>query len=372
MNILTMNANESAVEFASVSKTFDGKSFAVRNLSFDVQKGEFLTLLGPSGSGKTTALLMLAGFEVPTSGEILIQNKSVSGLPPYKRDIGVVFQNYALFPHMTVEENVAFPLIMRGLPKRAAIRKVRQALDLVRLASLGARRPNQLSGGQQQRTALLRALIFDPVLLLMDEPFGALDKKLREEMQIEIRQIHKRLGNTFISVTHDQSEALTMSDRIAIFKDGTLQQIGTPNDIYENPSNSFVAKFIGDTNTLEGVVEKIDKGSCLIRLEDGHVISARAGKSIELGKRAVLSIRPERLVVSQSATGLEGRTNHLKGRVRDSIYLGDHLRHLVEIQNHENWIVKMTGGNKALSISQDSLVDIAWNEQDCLALDCRT
>jgi putative spermidine/putrescine transport system ATP-binding protein len=363
-----MSEMKTAIKFTNISKTFDGKSYAVRDLCLDVHEGEFLTLLGPSGSGKTTTLLMVAGFETPSQGDILMGGRSISRLPPYKRNIGVVFQNYALFPHMTVEENVAFPLVMRGLSKSDAMAKVKPALDMVQLLPHRSRQPSQLSGGQQQRAALARALVFDPLLVLMDEPLGALDKKLREQMQLEIRQIHRRLGNTFISVTHDQSEALTMSDRVAIFNDGKLQQVAIPADVYESPENLFVARFIGDTNSLKGSVAELSPGHCMVRLNNGQTILARLPHPLQVGQKAIISLRPERLVVIHRIQ-LDGLANRIKGRVRESIYLGDHFRHLVEVEGQGDWIVRTSGGEGDHPLAEGNWVELAWKADDCLALD---
>ena len=238
-------------QLRGVRKTYDGETLVVKDLDLDIFDGEFLTLLGPSGSGKTTTLMMLAGFETPTAGQIMLAGRDLARVPPHRRDIGVVFQNYALFPHMTVAENIAFPLSVRGVPRSDIAVRVARALDTVRLSGFGERRPAQLSGGQQQRVALARALVFEPKLVLMDEPLGALDKQLREEMQLEIRRLHERLGITIVYVTHDQAEALTMSDRIAVFHRGVIQQIDTPAAVYEQPRNAFVASFIGESNRLD-------------------------------------------------------------------------------------------------------------------------
>ena len=226
--------SEPIVRFVGIGKTYDGVTSVVDNLDLDIERGEFLTLLGPSGSGKTTTLMMLAGFETPTAGEILLDGKPLSRLPPYKREIGMVFQNYALFPHMTLAENIGFPLSVRGVAKDEIARRVDRALDMVQLGGFGSRRPAQLSGGQQQRIAVARALVFEPKLVLMDEPLGALDKQLREQMQLEIRRLHQRLGVTMVYVTHDQAEALTMSDRIAVFHRGKIQQLDRPERALRN------------------------------------------------------------------------------------------------------------------------------------------
>jgi putative spermidine/putrescine transport system ATP-binding protein len=268
------------VEFTNVDKSYDGRSFAVARLNLSVARGEFLTLLGPSGSGKTTTLNMLAGFERPTRGTITLEGRSVDRLPPYERNIGLVFQNYALFPHMSVTENVAFPLSVRKVAKADIGPRVSRALGMVQLDQFADRRPGQLSGGQQQRVALARALVFNPSLVLMDEPLGALDKKLREHMQLEIKQLHSMLGVTIVYVTHDQTEALTMSDRVAVFNNGGIAQLGSPNDLYNAPQNSFVANFIGENNTLAGQVVRLSAGLCRVRLQGGGEIDAlRSGPS---------------------------------------------------------------------------------------------
>jgi len=242
------------VAFDRVQKSYDGEILVVKDLNLFVGKGEFLTMLGPSGSGKTTCLMMLAGFETATHGDILLDGQPINNIPPHKRGIGMVFQNYALFPHMTVGENLSFPLEVRKMGKSEREAKVKRALDMVQMGDFAGRRPSQLSGGQQQRIALARALVFDAELVLMDEPLGALDKQLREHMQYEIKHIHENLGITVVYVTHDQSEALTMSDRIAVFEDGRIQQLAPPEDLYERPENAFVAQFIGENNRLNGKV----------------------------------------------------------------------------------------------------------------------
>ncbi len=302
------------IELRDVSKTF-GQVTVVEGLNLEVRKGEFLSLLGPSGSGKTTILMMLAGFEGATSGDILLDGEKIDHLPPYRRGMGVVFQNYALFPHMSVAENVAFPLEMRGVPKSETRPRVKAALDRVQLGHLADRRPDQLSGGQQQRVALTRALVYEPKVILMDEPLGALDKKLREEMQLEIRELHRRLGLTIIFVTHDQSEALTMSDRIAIFDAGKIAQIGTAGEVYDHPNNRFVAEFIGETNLLDGVV----KGPAAVELANGTTI-ASLDHGYAVGDRVSVSIRPERLRLDGSGE------NRLEATISDVVYQGDHLR----------------------------------------------
>jgi len=288
-------SSDAFVAFDHVQKSYDGEVLVVKDLNLHIAKGEFLTMLGPSGSGKTTCLMMLAGFETATSGQILLDGRSINNIPPHKRGIGMVFQNYALFPHMTVAENLSFPLEVRGMSKSDREAKVARALDMVQMGDFGGRRPAQLSGGQQQRIALARALVFDAELVLMDEPLGALDKQLREHMQYEIKHIHERLGVTVVYVTHDQSEALTMSDRVAVFDDGRIQQLAPPDDLYERPTNAFVAQFIGENNKLLGTVREVSDGKATVELDNGLKVSALAINCGAVGSRTMLSIRPERV-----------------------------------------------------------------------------
>src|SRR5688572_30517177 len=264
------------VQFVGVNKSFDGVTRVVRDLDIDIMAGEFLTLLGPSGSGKTTTLMMLAGFEAATAGEILLDGRPITRVPPYRRNIGVVFQNYALFPHMSVAENVAFPLEVRRKSRGETAERVKRALASVSLEGFEDRLPAQLSGGQQQRVAVARALVFDPALVLMDEPLGALDKQLREQMQYELKRLHQRFGITIVYVTHDQSEALTMSDRIAVFDRGAVQQLATPAALYEAPETSFVARFIGENNSPSGRILACAGGVCRVLLDHGQEVEAAA------------------------------------------------------------------------------------------------
>ena len=260
-----MPADDQAfVQFEKVQKSYDGTTLVVKDLNLSIARGEFLTLLGPSGSGKTTCLMMLAGFEAATHGEIRLAGRPIGNVAPHRRGIGMVFQNYALFPHMTVAENLAFPLQVRGMGRNEIRRRVARVLDMVKLGGMERRRPAQLSGGQQQRIAVARALVFEPDLVLMDEPLGALDKNLREQMQYEIRRMHENLGVTIVYVTHDQSEALTMSDRIAVFDDGVIQQLAAPDTLYERPENAFVARFIGENNRLLGRIKALDGDGCTV------------------------------------------------------------------------------------------------------------
>ncbi|GIQ99689.1 MAG: hypothetical protein CM15mP7_2160 [Pelagibacteraceae bacterium] len=268
-----MSKNTEFVKFDKVDKSYDGKVLVVKDLNLNISEGEFITMLGPSGSGKTTCLMMLAGFETPTNGEIYLDSNPISNIPPHKRGIGMVFQNYALFPHMTVYENLAFPLRVRKVQKDEIDKKVDKALSMVSLSGFESRMPAQLSGGQQQRVAVARALVFDPAVVLMDEPLGALDKNLRESMQYEIKHIHENIGVTVVYVTHDQGEALTMSNRIAVFNDGKVQQLSSPDKLYEEPVNSFVAEFIGENNTFGGEVTDISKDVCKVKLQNGEILA---------------------------------------------------------------------------------------------------
>ncbi|MGG5885901.1 ABC transporter ATP-binding protein [Falsiroseomonas sp. HC035] len=325
--------SEVLVRFADVSKSYDGRVQAVAGLDLEVMRGEVLTLLGPSGSGKTTTLMMLAGFEDPTAGRIELEGVRIDTLPPHRRGIGVVFQNYALFPHLSVAQNLAFPLSIRRMGRAEIAGRVARALEMVRLRGFGDRRPQQLSGGQQQRVALARALIFTPSLVLLDEPMGALDKQLREELQGEIRRIHAETGVTMVHVTHDQSEALTLSDRIAVFDQGRIQQIGTAEEVYERPANLFVAGFIGENNRLDAVV--LDAGH--LRLADGTVLGC-APHGLRPGAPVVASIRPERAV----AGGI------LAGRVLEVVYLGDHCRLRLAFGGREDFMVRVPRRNGAV------------------------
>jgi len=301
---------------------------AVDAIDLVVERGEFLTLLGPSGSGKTTTLMMVAGFTPPSEGEISIDDRPITGIAPEHRNIGVVFQNYALFPHMTVFDNVAFPLKMRRLAKAAIRAQVGRTLDMVHLTGLGERLPRQLSGGQQQRVALARALVFDPGLLLMDEPLGALDRNLREQMKLEIKRIHSDVGVTVLYVTHDQEEALTMSDRIALMNRGRIAQLGSAEELYERPASRFVAKFIGESNLLEGRVEYADGGALFVH--DGGVrLRVPPGpQGFRPGEPCTLMVRPEKITLG-SAGG--DATDGFTGTVETAVYVGEFTRYRVRV-----------------------------------------
>jgi len=357
--------NGAAVRFEKVQKSYDGRNLVVKDLNLDVAPGEFLTMLGPSGSGKTTCLMMLAGFEPATHGEIFLNDQPINNVPPYKRGIGMVFQNYALFPHMTVAENLAFPLQIRKMPKAERTAKVKQALDMVELGEFGNRRPIQLSGGQQQRVAVARALVFDPALVLMDEPLGALDKQLREQMQYEIKHIHENLGVTVVYVTHDQSEALTMSDRVAVFEDGVIQQLSGPDELYENPQNSFVAQFIGENNKLSGTVTTVQGTACQVRLSDGSEVFAEAVNVSAVGDKTTLSLRPERIEFEPA----KAADNIVNGTIKEVIYHGDHLRVVMDVAGNDEFIVKVRNRGDQRSLEPGQQHALGWAASDCKALD---
>jgi putative spermidine/putrescine transport system ATP-binding protein len=310
-----MNPPTPAIRFEAVSRYF-GEVKAVDHVNLEIRDGEFFSMLGPSGSGKTTCLRMIAGFDRPTTGSLYLYGKDVSNLPPYERDVNTVFQDYALFPHMTIEDNIAYGLMVRGLPKTERYKRVEEMLDLVRLPGFGRRKPSQLSGGQRQRVALARALINHPKVLLLDEPLGALDLKLRQQMQVELKALQERVGITFIFVTHDQEEALTMSDRIAVFNEGRIQQVGTPSEIYEHPASTFVAGFVGTSNLVSGEIARRITGS-----------------------EEMFSIRPEKIHLDSKNSEPEKDMLCIDGVVRDVVYLGLFTRYLIQIEEGSDLVV---------------------------------
>ena len=360
-----MAKNNEFVKFDKVDKSYDGKVLVVKDLNLDIAEGEFITMLGPSGSGKTTCLMMLAGFETPTNGEIYLDGNPISNIPPHKRGIGMVFQNYALFPHMTVYENLAFPLRVRKISKDDTDKKVEKALSMVSLTGFGSRMPAQLSGGQQQRVAVARALVFDPAVVLMDEPLGALDKNLRESMQYEIKHIHESIGVTVVYVTHDQSEALTMSNRIAVFNDGKVQQLSSPDKLYEEPVNSFVAEFIGENNTFQGEVADLSKDKCKIKLESGDEILANPIRVKSKGEKSIVSLRPERAIIDPD----EKLDNKFKGKIEEVIYHGDHTRVRLDLLGNKEFILKVPNSSARMDIKLGNEIKIGWNSFDARALD---
>lgn len=362
-----MSNDHHLVRFVDIQKSYDGETLVVKNLNLDAAKGEFLTMLGPSGSGKTTCLMMLAGFEPATHGEIFLNEVPINRVPPHKRGIGMVFQNYALFPHMTVAENLAFPLEVRNMDKSQREERVKRALDMVQLGAFGDRRPAQLSGGQQQRVAVARSLVFDPDLVLMDEPLGALDKNLREQMQYEIKHIHENLGLTVVYVTHDQSEALTMSSRIAVFDDGIIQQCAPPEVLYEQPENAFCANFIGENNRLLGTVTEDNGATVKVKIDnDAGTVVANKINVAGVGVRSTLSLRPERVTVNPEPGEVP---NIFSGIAEELIYLGDHIRTRFTVCGHDDFIVKIPNSAAHAHLSQGDTVNIGWTAEDCRALD---
>jgi putative spermidine/putrescine transport system ATP-binding protein len=363
----------SLIQFENVSKHYAGKTvIAVDNLNLGIEAGEFLTLLGPSGSGKTTSLMMLAGFERPSVGTIRFDGVPIETLPAHRRNMGVVFQSHALFPHLTVAENVAFPLKVRHLSRSETATRVTGALDKVRLAQFAERMPHQLSGGQQQRVALARALVFEPRLVLLDEPLSALDKKLREEMQLEIRRLHRELGVTMAFVTHDQSEAMVMSDRVAVFNHGRIEQIGPPQQLYDAPCNTFVAGFLGDNNKVEGKAEPesvAPAGQIGIRLANGLALRGRLAGQITNEPSKVLCVRPEFLRVGLHEGQLD-TGNRISARLVDIIQQGDHWRLVAALAGSgsdlpsENWTVKVNVGSVPTDLTVGQPVVLGFRPED--------
>ncbi|WP_112173913.1 ABC transporter ATP-binding protein [Paraburkholderia unamae] len=331
------------VRFRGVGKSYDGINRVVDGLDLDIYEGEFLSLLGPSGSGKTTCLMMLAGFESPTEGEIWLGDTLLNVTPPHKRNIGMVFQNYALFPHMTVAQNVAYPLTVRRMGAAEKQTAVGRALDMVQMSQYASRLPASLSGGQQQRIALARALVFNPRLVLMDEPLGALDKRLREHMQIELKDLHATLGLTFVYVTHDQSEALTMSDRVAVFDAGKIQQIDRVDALYETPGNGVVANFVGDNNVFVGRLLALDGERGEVGLPGGEVLVGRVIGAPRVGDTVRACVRPERIALGDEA-GAEGGAavaNTMRTRSEGMLYFGDHVRFRFSLAGQDSGFVKV-------------------------------
>ncbi|EBA14226.1 ABC transporter ATP-binding protein [Roseobacter sp. CCS2] len=355
--------SETFLRFDNVKKSYDQKNLVVKGFDMDVKEGEFITLLGPSGSGKTTVLMMLAGFESVTSGDIAISGKSINSTAPNKRNIGMVFQNYALFPHMTVAENLAYPLSVRKMPKAQIKERVAQYLELVELSAFGDRRPGQLSGGQKQRVALARAMIFQPSLILMDEPLGALDKNLREQMQFEITRLHKQIGFTVIYVTHDQTEALSMSDRIAVFNDGVVQQCAPPSELYERPVNAFVADFIGENNFVAGQVTNLTDGVAQVKTDAG-TITARAAEGLTDGAACRVSIRPEKLFIHPTD---HAHDNALTVTFNTRIYVGDFIRYYFKMPDGTDIIVKVLNDLSAPNFDDGAQAQLLSLTNDCTA-----
>jgi spermidine/putrescine transport system ATP-binding protein len=322
---------EAFIQLSGVYKKFEGSEGAVvKNLTLNVKKGEFLTLLGPSGCGKTTTLRMIAGFEQPTSGRVIIDGEDVTDISPHERCVNTVFQNYALFPHMNIFDNIAFGLKMKKVSKTEIKERVSAMLKMIQLEGYKKRMPSQLSGGQMQRVAIARAVVNNPKVLLLDEPLGALDQKLRKQMQLELKHLQKRLGITFIFVTHDQEEALTMSDRIVVMRDGVIEQLGAPDEIYEKPVTRFVADFIGDTNLIEGRVAVIEGGKALLQLGAGSELIKVSAGNLTLGEEVSIAVRPERIKLKYVPEAGEA---YLKGSLKDRIYTGTSYKTIIELKD---------------------------------------
>jgi putative spermidine/putrescine transport system ATP-binding protein len=358
---------EPALAVAGVSKRY-GDFAAVSDVTFDLRRGEFLTMLGPSGSGKTTTLRMIAGFIRPDAGEIRVAGAEISRTPPHKRNMGMVFQNYALFPHMSAARNVAFPLEMRGVARPEALRRAGAALELVGLDAHGERRPAELSGGQQQRVALARAVVFQPDLLLMDEPMGALDRKLRASMQIELLRIARETSATVISVTHDQEEALVMSDRIAIYNDGRIEQLGTAPELYDEPASLFVADFIGDSNVFGGQMDA--GGAARVVGEDWHGVARDdVADAHAPGTRVSIVVRPENLGVWPAGeVPAEPFVNRRDGVVVETIYLGSEWKHVIELPGGQIAQTRTKRTESDQPIAPGTAVEVAWRPGDAVVL----
>jgi spermidine/putrescine transport system ATP-binding protein len=347
------------VELVNITKKF-GKENAVTNLNLSVKTGEFLTLLGPSGCGKTTTLRMIAGFEKPTEGEVIIDRKKVAKMEPYKREVNTVFQSYSLFPHMNVFDNVAFGLKVKKVNKEEITNRVEQALKLVQLEDYKERKPKQLSGGQQQRIAIARAIVNNPKVLLLDEPLGALDLKLRKQMQMELKHLQQSLGITFIYVTHDQEEALTMSDRIVVMNKGKIEQIGTPEEIYDKPSTKFVADFIGETNIFEGTVDSVQGNAVSIDVE-GTKIHVTTTNSLQTNEKVYISVRPEKARVSLTK---ENGVCSVKGRLKEKVFVGSVTKLIIGLSSEKEIVVHKSEKEMNIPIGDELYVN--WHSENCV------
>jgi putative spermidine/putrescine transport system ATP-binding protein len=356
------SASGAAVQLKRLTKRY-GQVEAVNGIDLHVRVGEFVTLLGPSGSGKTTTLMMIAGFQDVTSGSILVGGRDITALPPNHRDIGVVFQHYALFPHMRVYDNVAFPLRMRRVGRAEVHRRVSEALRLVQLEGYERRYPRQLSGGQQQRVALARAVVFEPGLALMDEPLGALDRQLREQMQYEIKRLQTTLGITVVYVTHDQGEALVMSDRIAVMNHGRVEQFAPPEELYRRPATTFVATFVGESNLLRGRVRETSADGVLVETEHGLSALGRAAETPPPGAEVVASIRPERLAIDE-APGAAPHVNRVEVRCLEATYAGDASRYIVATGRDEQFVLRVQNRPGARAIAPGDRFAISWAVDD--------
>ncbi|HSM56008.1 MAG TPA: ABC transporter ATP-binding protein [Candidatus Sulfomarinibacteraceae bacterium] len=364
---------EPSVELKGVSKVFGGGRdddravHALRAVDLTIERGEFFTLLGPSGCGKTTTLRLIAGFETPTGGEVFIDGKPMSTVPPHRRPVNTVFQNYALFPHMSVAGNVGYGLMVKRVPKAERERRVAEALALVQLEGMEKRKPSQLSGGQQQRVALARALVNEPALLLLDEPLGALDLKLRKAMQLELKHLQEQVGITFVYVTHDQEEALTMSDRIAVMNRGRILQVGDPVTLYEAPANRFVADFIGESNFLRGTVRSVQTGRAELAIGDDHLTVTPGHASIAPGDQVTVTVRPEKTLL---ATAGDGPQEGLPGVLQEQVYIGTDTRYEVLLDAGQSVVARLQNrpGRPLEQYAPGDRVRVTWHAEDARTL----
>ena len=353
------------VQLLNVCKSFNQDEPIIKNLDLDIRQGEFLTLLGPSGCGKTTTLRMIAGFELPTSGEIVIDGENITQVPPYLRCVNTVFQNYALFPHMNIYDNIAFGLKMKKMPKSKIKDKVSEMLKMVQLEGYENRMPSMLSGGQMQRVAIARAVVNSPKVLLLDEPLGALDLKLRKQMQLELKHLQKLLGITFVFVTHDQEEALTMSDRIVVMNKGIIEQTGTPEELYEHPKTKFVADFLGEANILEGEVFKLKADEVLLNLEQEEDIIRIPNLNYELGDKFIVSVRPERIRIKEA---VEQGDVWLQCKLKEKVYIGSNIKAVMILKNGKEIIVNEPIGQNFIFSDEIKDYFVTWNPNHTIVI----
>ncbi|QYK42177.1 MAG: ABC transporter ATP-binding protein [Paracoccaceae bacterium] len=351
----------SGIAIRDVVKTYGGFR-ATDRVSLAIEPGEFITLLGPSGSGKTTLLNLLAGFQRIDSGEILVDGRPINNVPTHRRGFGMVFQSYALFPNMTVNQNVAFPLRMAGVDRATTERRVAETLEIMRLSEHARKLPSEMSGGQQQRVAIARAIVMRPKVVLMDEPLSALDRRLRESIQIEIRELHQTIGSTILFVTHDQSEALTMSDRIAVMDAGRIVQVGRPSEIYRHPENRFVASFVGESNLIDAEVVQKRGRTMTLRSRGGYVFQAESRESFDIGRATVL-VRPERIAITD-----EPRPNSISATVISALFLGETLRIEVRLDGGETLLIRCTDTARRPLPSVGDTLHVGWGAEDCWVL----
>lgn len=351
--------DDNGLRLERLGKNF-GEFIAVEDVNLHIRRGEFLTILGPSGSGKTTLLMIIAGFLEATTGDIQFDGLSIMSLRPEKRNFGMVFQGYALFPHMTVRQNIAYPLEVRKGARDEIVKRVDEMLELVQLETFGDRLPRQLSGGQQQRVALARALIFDPLVLLLDEPLGALDKKLRSNVQTQLKHLHRKVGKTFVYVTHDQEEALSMSDRVVIMNHGRVVQVGSPQELYERPSTVFASKFIGKSNILRGVVNQVDGNEVLYAIADKYFQQLVSNEKFSKNDEIILALRPEKIKIARSKVA-SNEVNILVGRIIDITYFGSTISVNVETDSVGEFIVEVQAWNNQETLEEGQNISLTWS-----------